>query len=143
MDRRVTHPPAASATAQPVELILMRQLASYLATPIFIVDAGGTLVFYNEPAEELLGRSFADLPEMGRDEWLRAFEPHQLDGSPLSPEDNPLPAALVDGREHHRIVAITAFDGREQRIAVTAFPLIGQASRMAGAVAIFWPSAEP
>jgi hypothetical protein len=31
----------------PVELILMRQLASYLATPIFLVDADGTLVFYN------------------------------------------------------------------------------------------------
>jgi PAS domain-containing protein len=69
----------------PVELILMRQLASYLATPIFLVDAGGTLVFYNEAAEGLLGRRFEDLPEMGRDEWLQAFQPHQLDGSHSRP----------------------------------------------------------
>ena len=37
-----------------IELILTRQLASYLATPVFIVDAIGTLVFYNEPAEVIL-----------------------------------------------------------------------------------------
>lgn len=30
-----------------IELILTRQLASYLAMPIFLVDAAGTLVFYN------------------------------------------------------------------------------------------------
>lgn len=124
----------------PVELILMRQLASYLATPIFLVDADGTLVFYNEAAEGLLGRRFEDLPEMGRDEWLLAFQPHEPDGSALSPDDNPLPAALADGREHHRTVAIVGFDGRERQISVTAFPLVGQARRLAGAVAVFWPS---
>ena len=124
----------------PVELILMRQLASYLATPIFLVDAEGTLVFYNEAAERLLGRRFEDLPEMGRDEWLLAFQPHDLDGSSLSPADNPLPAALADGREHHRDVAIIGLDGRERTISVTAFPLIGQARHLAGAVAVFWPS---
>ena len=36
---------------QEIEMILVRQLASYLAMPIFIVDPQGTLVFYNEPAE--------------------------------------------------------------------------------------------
>ena len=41
-----------------VEVILMRQLASYLAVPIFLVDPAGNLIFYNEPAERLLGRRF-------------------------------------------------------------------------------------
>jgi PAS domain-containing protein len=41
-----------------IEMILMRQLASYLAMPIFIVDPVGNLVFYNEPAESILGRRF-------------------------------------------------------------------------------------
>jgi len=35
---------------KPVELILMRQLASYLAMPIFVVDPVGNVLFYNEPA---------------------------------------------------------------------------------------------
>jgi PAS domain-containing protein len=39
-----------------VELILMTQVASYLATPIFVVDPNGDLVYFNEPAEQLLGR---------------------------------------------------------------------------------------
>jgi PAS domain-containing protein len=143
MDGTVTSSGSRSVSARPVELILMRQLASYLATPIFLVDADGTLVFYNEAAEELLGRGFEDLPEMDRDEWLLAFQPHELDGSPLSADDNPLPAALADGREHHRRLAITGLDGRERRIEVTAFPLVGQARRLAGAVAVFWPSEEP
>ena len=39
-----------------IELILMRQLANYLAVPILVVDSAGTLLFYHEPAEGLLGR---------------------------------------------------------------------------------------
>jgi hypothetical protein len=42
----------------PIEVILMRQLASYLAMPILLVDPAGTLLFYNEPAERLLGRRY-------------------------------------------------------------------------------------
>ena len=30
-----------------IEVILMRQLASYLAMPIFVVDPDGNLLFYN------------------------------------------------------------------------------------------------
>ena len=35
-----------------IEQILIRQLASYLAMAVLIVDADGNLVFYNEPAEQ-------------------------------------------------------------------------------------------
>ena len=41
-----------------IEVILMRQLASYLAMPILLVDPVGTLLFYNKPAEGLLGQHF-------------------------------------------------------------------------------------
>ena len=36
---------------QEIEVILMRQLASYLAMPILVVDTEGDLVFFNEAAE--------------------------------------------------------------------------------------------
>jgi hypothetical protein len=49
---------------QEIEMILMRQLAGYLAMPIFIVDPAGTLVFSNEPAEPILGRRFEETGEM-------------------------------------------------------------------------------
>jgi len=92
----------------------MRQLASYLATPIFLVDRDGTLVFYNEAAEELLGRGFEDLPEMERDEWLLAFQPHELDGSPLSADDNPLTDASTIGGWPSR-ASTGASDGSRSR----------------------------
>ena len=40
-----------------IELILMRELASYLAMAIFVVDPEGELLYYNEPAERLLGHA--------------------------------------------------------------------------------------
>jgi hypothetical protein len=43
----------------PIEVILMRQLASSLAVPILVVDPAGTLLFYNTPAEGLLGQRYA------------------------------------------------------------------------------------
>ena len=45
-------------------LILARELASNLATPMFLLDAGGMLVFYNDAAELLLGKPFAELGEI-------------------------------------------------------------------------------
>jgi len=126
-------------TQYPIELILLRQLASYLATPMFVVDAAGTLVYYNEAAEPLLGRRFEDNDEMEREGWLAAFAPRGLDGQPLDAEANPLLAALADRREQHQTLAIRSIDGGEQRIEATAIPLEGQAGRLLGTVAIFWP----
>ena len=126
---------------RPIELILQRHLASYLATPMFVIDAEGRLVFYNEAAEPLLGRRFEETREMSRDDWLGAFAPHELDGTPISPEDNPLLAALTERREHHRSLAIRGLDGTERRIETTCIPLVGQAG-LVGAVAIFWMSGE-
>jgi hypothetical protein len=37
--------------AQPIQIILMRQLAGYLSVPLFLVGPNGDLLFYNEPAE--------------------------------------------------------------------------------------------
>ena len=125
---------------QPVELILLRQLASYLTTPIFVVDHAGALVYYNEAAELLLGRAFADTDEMPTEAWLTEFVPHDLDGTPLDESTTPVLAALLQRREQHRSLAIRSADGREHRIEATAIPLVGQDERLLGAVAIFWPS---
>ena len=43
-----------------VEMILARQLASFLALPIFLVGIDGGLIYYNEPAETILGCRFEE-----------------------------------------------------------------------------------
>jgi len=56
---------------QAIEVILMRQLASYLAMPIFLVDPSGDLLFYNEPAEALLGHRYEETGEMPLVQWAQ------------------------------------------------------------------------
>jgi PAS domain S-box-containing protein len=121
-----------------VELILMRQLASYLAVPIFLVDPDGNLLYYNEPAERLLGFRYDETGEMPLAQWSTAFAPATPEGVPVPPEDVPLAIAVRKRRAVHRELRIAGLDGVVRRIAVTAFPLEGQGGRYLGAVAIFW-----
>jgi PAS domain-containing protein len=128
---------------KPIEVILMRQLASYLPIPIFVVDADGTLLFYNEPAEPLLGRRFDEAGEMSLDVWSTIFLPTDEDGSPLPPDAVPLVIALRERRPIHGTIGFTGLDGVTKRIELTAFPLEGQGHRHLGAVAMFWAAQKP
>lgn len=119
-------------------LIMVREFASNLATPVFVVDPEGTLVFYNEPAEAVLGHRYSEAGELGPDEWGTKWAPEDLDGTPLPLEALPLIAALRSRRPAHRSMRITGSDGVKRGIEVTAFPLFARADDFVGAVAIFW-----
>ena len=41
--------------------------------PILLVDTTGTLIFYNEPAEAILGQRFEETGEIAADTWSRLF----------------------------------------------------------------------
>jgi PAS domain-containing protein len=126
------------SVAHDVELILMKQVASYLAVPIFLVDLAGTLLYFNEPAESLLGRRYDETGEMPMEEWSTVFVPTDRDGVPLDRERLPLAIAVEHGRPAHGEVIIKGLDGVARDLSVTAFPLVGQNERKLGAVAIFW-----
>ena len=49
---------------QEIEVILARQLAEYLNMAIFIVDPSGDLLYYNEPAEAILGSRYVETGPM-------------------------------------------------------------------------------
>jgi hypothetical protein len=129
-------------TQREVELILVRQLASYLTLPIFLVDPAGNLIYYNEPAELLLGRRFDETGEMAVDEWGTVFIPRDGAGAPLPPSALPLVRALTNQRPEHGHMVIDGLDGVRRSLDVTALPLVGQHGRELGAVAIFWEVAE-
>ncbi len=126
-----------------VELILMRQLASYLAMPILLFDPAGNLLFYNEPAEAILGRRFDETGQIPLAEFYSLVTLTAEDGSPLPLEARPLVIALQKHQAAHRTFRIQAFDGIVRRIAATAFPLEGQGARHLGAVVIFWEESRP
>jgi hypothetical protein len=85
-----------------IEVILTRQLASALVMPILIVDSVGTLVFYNEPAEQLLAMRFEETGEIPLDEWRNLLLLTDEHGTPLAPEARPLLIALHERRPAHR-----------------------------------------
>jgi PAS domain-containing protein len=120
------------------EMILLRQLTSCLATPMFIVDPDGNLVYFNEPAEQILGRPFDTTDPMTLEQWADAFRPVTVDGGPLVADELPLVQAVRRGRPAQMDFRITGLDGAPHTLAVTAFPLIGLHDRHLGAVAIFW-----
>jgi len=121
-----------------LELILLRQCASHLSVPIFIADSDEDLLFYNEPAELLLGRRFSEAGEMPLKQMSALFQTKTEDGETLSPDDLPLGISLRERRPAHRRIRFQALNGIWKTIEVTAFPVEGRQGRHLGAVAIFW-----
>jgi PAS domain-containing protein len=116
----------------------MRQLASYLAMPIMLFDPDGNLLYYNEPAEAILGRRFDETGEMSLDEWYALLELTTDGGSPVPMEVRPLVIALQRRQAAHSTFWLRKADGTRSRIETTAFPLEGQGQRHLGAVVILW-----
>jgi PAS domain-containing protein len=126
-----------------IGLILMRQLASGLAVPLFLADERGEMIFFNEPAERLLGQRFDDVGELGPEERQRVFAFRDADSQPLPEEQVPLTVAMAEHRPVHRRVWLRGFDGEDHEIEVTAFPLEGGGGHLIGGVAMFWERRKP
>jgi PAS domain-containing protein len=135
--RAVESPPQRS-----IVLILARELASKLATAAFVIDEAGDMVYYNEAAEELLGRPFAEARNVNAAEWGALFAVESLDGARVGLEQMPGGIALLERRPAHDELRITARDGVHHQIAVTALPLFAHREELVGVMTVFWPSAD-
>jgi PAS domain-containing protein len=128
----------AGKAQQPIEIILLRQWASYIAIPTWIVDTNGDLIYYNEPAEPILGEKFENHGPINNADLARRFVTTAEDGSPIRAEELPIVVALNEGRPDHLRIRILGLDGTSRLINVSAFPVEGQGGRQLGAVAMFW-----
>jgi PAS domain-containing protein len=132
---------ASPGADRPVELLLMRQLASYLTTAIFLMGPDGSLLFFNELAEGLLGRRFDEADEMSAEEWSELLQPTGEAGEPIALEERPVIIALRRQLPAHRRFWIRGFDQARHDIEGIAFPLVDNEGRQLGAVGIFWEHA--
>ncbi len=121
-------------------LILARELASNLATPMFLLDAGGMLVYYNDAAAKLLGTSFAELGETPSGEFGEALQLATPDGRTLRRRDSPAGIAFFERRPAHETLLASSYDGERREYEATAYPLIGAEGEMHGVVSVFWES---
>ncbi len=129
-------------SSREIEVILSRQLADSLSTPVFIVDPIGDLIFYNEPAEELLGLRYEETGTMPVSEWSSIFTPMDDQGNVLPPKDLPLVKTLSEQQPAHGDFWIRSLKNKKHKISVTSFPIIGRPDRFLGAIAIFWKISE-
>ena len=83
-------------------LILAREFASNLATPMGITDEKGRLVYFNEAAASIIGTTFAEAGEMPFEEWSAKAAPRTREGELLSPERRPAAIALHERRPGRR-----------------------------------------
>jgi PAS domain-containing protein len=129
-------------TQKPLELILARNLLTSISTPAFLVDSDASVVFYNEAAAALLGRSFEEAGRMTAEEWTAAFGPFDQAGSPVEVDSLEISEAIRDGRPAHGSFSIKAANGERASIEASAFPIVTSEHGSSGAMILFWPLAE-
>jgi PAS domain-containing protein len=119
-------------------MILLQQFASYLKIAMWMMDATGNLLYYNEPAESLLGVRFDVAGPQRADELVALFEVRDLDGRVLPDSEFPVGVALTRHAPAHRALRFRARDGVWRTVEVTAIPLEGMGARFLGVLATFW-----
>lgn len=119
-------------------MILLRQAASYLTVPIWIMDASGNLLYYNEPAEKLLGVRFDDAGPLHAEQLADLFRVTDPDGTPMPDEAMPVVKALLNRTPSHGMLRFLSLDETWREIEVSALPLEGQGGRFLGVFASFW-----
>jgi PAS domain-containing protein len=131
-----------SATAttggKPLQLILARELASNLATPMTLIDARGMLVFYNDAAAQLIGKPFGEMGEIPAEEFGAVLRMKTPDGQVLRRRDAPSGISFMERRPSHQTLYATGYDGVERLVHATAYPLFGTNGEMHGVVSVFW-----
>jgi PAS domain-containing protein len=122
---------------QPVELILARNLISTVALAAFLVDTEGVLVFFNDPAGELIGRRFEEVGRLQPDQWASEFGPFDEFGQLVPTGDMPLTVALRQGLPAHDRFHVNVRGDELVEVDVSALPLTA-ADGFKGAIVVFW-----
>jgi len=126
------------ASSKSIQIILARQLASSIAAPILLVDAEGTLVYYNESAEEIFNQRFDETGEMPVEEWTARIAGMDDDRKLIPPAERPMIRALAKRHPVSQTLWTRRSDGEWRHVHVTTFPLIGERDTLHGAMTIFW-----
>jgi PAS domain-containing protein len=139
----VTAVTSTGSGAKSLPLILARELAANLSTAMFLLDATGTLVYFNDAAELIIGKPFSELGEISAAEFGEVLHLADPDGAALRRRDSPAGVAFLERRPAHRVLLVTGYDGERRLVEATAYPLFGAAEEMHGVVSVFWQLPVP
>jgi PAS domain-containing protein len=103
-----------------------------------MMDEGGNLLYYNEPAEKLLGIRFEEAGPITAAQVATLFRTTDLSGDPISDDEMPVVQALTSRFPAHGAIRFCGFDGVWRDVEISAMPLEGQSGRFLGIFATFW-----
>jgi PAS domain-containing protein len=121
-----------------VVLILARELASNIATPMLVLDEAGTLIFFNEPAEVVFGARFDEIGEIASSVWDERWPVTDASGAQMSLLESDLANVILHRTPGHQSIRVRGLDGVDRAVEATAFPLFDSVHTFVGAVAVFW-----
>ncbi len=107
-----------------------------------MMQSKGTLIFYNEPAEAILGRRFDETGALSLDEWSSALTRFDDEGKHIPREDLPLIITLSKKRPAYKRYHTKGLDGVVRHLEVTSIPLTGLQGDFLGAVVLFLELSE-
>jgi PAS domain-containing protein len=125
-----------TASEQPLELILARNLVSIVSLAALLVDIEGRIVFYNDAAAEIVGSPFEEIGTITQEEWNARYGPFDEHGVPLPADELPLTVAVREGRPAYARLRIRGDRGMLE-VEAGALPLLGPAGYH-GAMVFFW-----
>ena len=126
----------AATDQHPLDLILARNLMTVMETPAFLVDHQGAMVFFNEAAGQMLGKSFEEIGRLNREEWNK-IGPVDAEGREVHDRKMPLAIALREGKPAHGRFHICTDQARIIEVESSALPLHSNGD-FHGALVVFW-----
>jgi PAS domain-containing protein len=119
-------------------MILLRQVVSVLATPMFVLDEESHVAFFNEAAEAIFGLALEGFAELSADELFDLFARTEKAEEPIAPKDLAVSVALREGRPTHRSFRLRGLDGATRDVSAMALPFVGRDQRLLGALEVLW-----
>lgn len=107
------------------------QILQNIDAALYMCDAEGTIVMYNEAAAQLWGRR----PRIGEDKWCGSGKIFDLDGSPIALSECPMAITLKEARPvQGREIIVERPDGQRKVILPHPKPLFDTNGKLTGAV---------
>src|SRR5438067_3670560 len=100
---------------------------------MFLADADGNLIFYNEAAEGLLGRPFVDNGALSPSDWQQAFDVRDRNDAPFPLESMGSWIQVQHEQPAMGHIKFSGADGTDHLVATCAFPLFTEQQRFEGA----------
>ena len=117
---------------------MARSLASQLATAVYLLDAEGTIIYYNEAAERLSGRPFIEGAGENAEDWHRRGRPVDDEGKEMPIESTPLGITMLKREPAHGVTIFRSIEGEYRRIENVTFPLFAHTEDFVGVMLIAW-----